>query len=179
MQGVSLPGYERLLLRVTPAFELPFSASLLLPGSCTPRQRSLREAAVSPYGSTQFERHALVCAPPGCPCARRTGFCRSNEGCRRTSPDDDAIVRAVLIGLRGPFDSLRSLRAPLDSALCRACHERGPKGRVEWCGRGDSNPHGIATASPSSWCVCQFRHFRFWNPEPRTKNLFAVRVLGK
>ena len=33
-------------------------------------------------------------------------------------------------------------------------------GRIEWCGRGDSNPHGIATASPSSWCVCQFRHFR-------------------
>ena len=31
-----------------------------------------------------------------------------------------------------------------------------------WCGRGDSNPHGIATASPSSWCVCQFRHFRKW-----------------
>ena len=29
-----------------------------------------------------------------------------------------------------------------------------------WCGRGDSNPHGLATASPSSWCVCQFRHFR-------------------
>src|SRR6266699_2006900 len=31
---------------------------------------------------------------------------------------------------------------------------------MRWCGRGDSNPHGIATASPSSWCVCQFRHFR-------------------
>ncbi len=30
----------------------------------------------------------------------------------------------------------------------------------DWCERGDSNPHGIATASPSSWCVCQFRHFR-------------------
>src|SRR5204863_1509123 len=29
-----------------------------------------------------------------------------------------------------------------------------------WCGRGDSNPYGITTASPSSWCVCQFRHFR-------------------
>ena len=29
-----------------------------------------------------------------------------------------------------------------------------------WCGRKDSNLHGIATASPSSWCVCQFRHFR-------------------
>ena len=24
----------------------------------------------------------------------------------------------------------------------------------------DSNHHGIATASPSSWCVCQFRHDR-------------------
>ena len=31
-----------------------------------------------------------------------------------------------------------------------------------WCGRKDSNLHGIATASPSSWCVCQFRHFRDW-----------------
>jgi hypothetical protein len=29
-----------------------------------------------------------------------------------------------------------------------------------WCGRGDSNPHALAGASPSSWCVCQFRHFR-------------------
>jgi hypothetical protein len=29
-----------------------------------------------------------------------------------------------------------------------------------WCGRGDSNPHVLANASPSSWCVCQFRHFR-------------------
>jgi hypothetical protein len=34
------------------------------------------------------------------------------------------------------------------------------RGLEIWCGRGDSNPHGIATASPSSWCVCQFRHFR-------------------
>ena len=31
----------------------------------------------------------------------------------------------------------------------------------KWCGRVDSNHHGIATASPSSWCVCQFRHDRF------------------
>ena len=29
-----------------------------------------------------------------------------------------------------------------------------------WCERGDSNPHDLAIASPSSWCVCQFRHFR-------------------
>jgi hypothetical protein len=35
-----------------------------------------------------------------------------------------------------------------------------------WCGRGDSNPHDIAIASPSSWCVCQFRHFRDEDPRP-------------
>src|SRR5947208_647794 len=34
----------------------------------------------------------------------------------------------------------------------------------DWCGRGDSNPYDIATASPSSWCVCQFRHFRVDGP---------------
>src|SRR3984893_15154340 len=33
-------------------------------------------------------------------------------------------------------------------------------GFEDWCGRGDSNPYDIAIASPSSWCVCQFRHFR-------------------
>src|ERR1700739_594539 len=39
----------------------------------------------------------------------------------------------------------------------------GPRKRSEaksWCGGKDSNLHGIATASPSSWCVCQFRHHR-------------------
>ena len=41
-----------------------------------------------------------------------------------------------------------------------ACHERAAQRRVEWCERGDSNPHVLANASPSSWCVCQFRHFR-------------------
>ncbi len=34
------------------------------------------------------------------------------------------------------------------------------EGNQRWCGRVDSNHHGIATASPSSWCVCQFRHDR-------------------
>ena len=29
-----------------------------------------------------------------------------------------------------------------------------------WCERRDSNSHALASASPSSWCVCQFRHFR-------------------
>ena len=60
---------------------------------------------------------------------------------------------------RTSFDSLRSLRT-------LACRERGlprarPRsGRVEWCERRDSNSHDLAIASPSSWCVCQFRHFR-------------------
>jgi hypothetical protein len=30
----------------------------------------------------------------------------------------------------------------------------------KWCGRVDSNHHALASASPSSWCVCQFRHDR-------------------
>ena len=37
------------------------------------------------------------------------------------------------------------------------------------CGRGDSNPHDVATASPSSWCVCQFRHFREYQLGGKTK----------
>jgi site-specific DNA recombinase len=44
-------------------------------------------------------------------------------------------------------------RKPFDLIFTRAKNE-------EWCGRVDSNHHGIATASPSSWCVCQFRHDR-------------------
>src|SRR5579862_467155 len=32
--------------------------------------------------------------------------------------------------------------------------------RYVWCGRVDSNHHALASASPSSWCVCQFRHDR-------------------
>jgi hypothetical protein len=51
--------------------------------------------------------------------------------------------------------SVMRCRKDCDASLTlHAASERG------WCGRGDSNPHGIATASPSSWCVCQFRHFR-------------------
>jgi hypothetical protein len=30
----------------------------------------------------------------------------------------------------------------------------------ERCGREDSNLHRVAPASPSSWCVYQFRHCR-------------------
>ena len=55
-----------------------------------------------------------------------------------------------------------------------------------WCERGDSNPHVLANASPSSWCVCQFRHFREvgWccvlaRAESRTLIVPAVRVSRK
>src|SRR5579863_997467 len=44
--------------------------------------------------------------------------------------------------------------------------------RETWCGGKDSNLHGIATASPSSWCVCQFRHHRK-NYEPLKTALFG------
>ena len=33
------------------------------------------------------------------------------------------------------------------------------------CGRRDLNPHTLSGASPSSWCVCQFRHFRSFHLE--------------
>ena len=43
-----------------------------------------------------------------------------------------------------------------------------------WCGRGDSNPHKVAPASPSSWCVCQFRHFRVSMPGWRVTEAFPM-----
>src|SRR5262249_8082013 len=68
-------------------------------------------------------------------------------------------------------------------AASRSREERkrpAPAGpRDEWCGRGDSNPHGIATASPSSWCVCQFRHFRFRERPELFKPDWLVRLLGR
>jgi hypothetical protein len=50
--------------------------------------------------------------------------------------------------------------------IARDCNSRA---RI-WCGRVDSNHHGIATASPSSWCVCQFRHDRILT---RTKRKYS------
>ena len=45
-------------------------------------------------------------------------------------------------------------------AVARPRGSGKPRVSEGWCGRGDSNPHALASASPSSWCVCQFRHFR-------------------
>lgn len=48
----------------------------------------------------------------------------------------------------------------------------------KWCGREDSNLHGIATASPSSWCVCQFRHFRKRRGEKNRARSFKASALS-
>src|SRR6185436_4302715 len=45
------------------------------------------------------------------------------------------------------------------------------------CGGEDLNLHGIATASPSSWCVCQFRHFRVRGLSATASNFPAAGLL--
>src|SRR6187397_824210 len=47
-----------------------------------------------------------------------------------------------------------------------------------WCGRKDSNLHALASASPSSWCVCQFRHFREVFPRTSYHRGWVVVVVG-
>jgi hypothetical protein len=76
----------------------------------------------------------------------------------------DLAVKEVKRRLAGQF---AALRVPAHSQQGIATQEafRMSEYRVReksggWCGRVDSNHHGIATASPSSWCVCQFRHDR-------------------
>ena len=39
-------------------------------------------------------------------------------------------------------------------------YESGLYRIFNWCGGMESNHHGVAPASPSSWCVYQFRHHR-------------------
>src|SRR5437016_2877675 len=61
-------------------------------------------------------------------------------------------------------DSNRGVRCFAGDCLILGGQEGAPGIAVScWCGRGDSNPYGLATASPSSWCVCQFRHFRLYS----------------
>ena len=48
-----------------------------------------------------------------------------------------------------------------------------------WCGSGDLNPDAPKSASPSSWCVCQFRHFRAeGRSKTKTRAYFAGVVAG-
>ena len=80
-----------------------------------------------------------------------------------TLRDDDAGPNWWQSRRRSNAASLRSTPA-CEFALeeQKTLKENGGKisGGKVWCGRVDSNHHGIATASPSSWCVCQFRHDR-------------------
>ena len=64
--------------------------------------------------------------------------------CARSSPSTRYLVHDAI---RDQFEQ-KTRRGPISGLL------------MSWCGRGDSNPHALASASPSSWCVCQFRHFR-------------------
>jgi hypothetical protein len=59
------------------------------------------------------------------------------------------------------------------SWVCQTKEPGNPGPFRLWCGRGDSNPHALASASPSSWCVCQFRHFRVEERSRRTARLKA------
>src|SRR5271170_3002496 len=69
---------------------------------------------------------------------------------RAISPWDEILALAAGKSAQGLHDEAGSPRKPFGV---------GTVVKV-WCGRVDSNHHGIATASPSSWCVCQFRHDR-------------------
>ena len=81
-------------------------------------------------------------------------------------PEDrarSATVERLSSRKGGLVSESRARRATAEHLSSRSAPtEKAPESGafLSWCGRGDSNPHGIATASPSSWCVCQFRHFR-------------------
>ena len=46
-----------------------------------------------------------------------------------------------------------------------------------WCGGMESNHHGVAPASPSSWCVYQFRHHRKQSTHKNCAHLNSWRKL--
>ena len=70
----------------------------------------------------------------------------------------DVAWTALRLALRARSGhSIRGHGPPRGSLTAR---RRRAVRRIEWCERRDSNSHALASASPSSWCVCQFRHFR-------------------
>ena len=104
-----------------------------------------RAPASSVLASPKARLHAVGCAALKVPPVSRTAWMSNpsmklrRSGCRACTVCEQTVSksrhwRVIPPVLLGGFDN--------------------------WCGRGDSNPHGLATASPSSWCVCQFRHFR-------------------
>lgn len=89
--------------------------------------------------------------------ARRTGW----EVARRTLARTREREQVSLPAGRRPAEAPRPGQ-PSAASADRLSSFGPPASRPwgPWCGRGDSNPHALASASPSSWCVCQFRHFR-------------------
>src|SRR5690606_1969558 len=118
----------------------------------------------------RVEPYAFIDVRGGANVQRLVAALQNVDPCHTTTmPSSEAVTKEIDEGFcrrlwRGPLDSLRSLGA-LDltrraTSEPNGSPERAGRGRVEWCERGDSNPHDLAIASPSSWCVCQFRHFR-------------------
>ena len=150
---------------------------------CSSEHGILQPVNLSVFQSTIFARTAMVRED----FTRRSGLSRAKRWRR---PRSGRWWRGSGLAARRPRRGRaagRESRGPLEhperakrgwwresgTRARRASREAAPPEKLEapleqprtseasdWCERGDSNPHGIATASPSSWCVCQFRHFR-------------------
>ena len=77
------------------------------------------------------------------------------------------VIRDGRLNSKNPALNSELVQKRIDADLERGLAAKGlvrasfyGKFPGRWCGRGDSNPHALASVSPSSWCVCQFRHFR-------------------
>ena len=179
LERIGIPAYERFLLFAAPILEL----------SLTPPCSAVGRMALNVHGNhwtstgsvaagTRVMRAHTRDYVPGLPDIQRSvGAAEDVDGRHETTmPSSVGFGKGEAPLNRGkpldsPLDSRfalarGSLGAPLDLTEA-ARHERacrlaggGPVRRVEWCERRDSNSHALASASPSSWCVCQFRHFR-------------------
>src|SRR5215469_8069299 len=73
----------------------------------------------------------------------------------------ERVARIALISSNSTPDAKVFALASISTvALSFMSVEQSTANAKDWCGREDSNLHGIAPASPSSWCVYQFRHCR-------------------
>jgi hypothetical protein len=132
--------------------------------SCAARRsdRRLQEFASVPEqaSTTGSERPRCGAADPVFRGSAAVGCDYSRPSKPRVAGSSPAGGRnALRAGLRKLFSGA-SLRHPLAFSSRTQNEARKPGLNEGWCGRGDSNPHVLANASPSSWCVCQFRHFR-------------------
>ncbi len=72
--------------------------------------------------------------------------------------DKDLFGDTVVFGDESEFSPwIAGLKDPSGPGVAGIPNSGSPPD--EECRRGDLNPHALAGASPSSWCVCLFRHF--------------------